>query len=196
LAASDQVEGLLPRLLQIGEHANGLREVDQRPALDESPLALILHKQTPDPFISALSGKNGVLRFGDLFRQDDERYGGRRVSECGVRFVGRRASDGDRSGILHVNGDVALRSERGRVFPTPAAFDLCGFWQARQVDCTSDKRENIPEHHRSDQAWNPPGWHQPQQTEKHGHKKTWTEAERNPAKRLRVAGDLGGHEWL
>src|SRR4029077_19840918 len=118
LAASNQVEGLLPRLLQIGEHANGLREVDQRPALDESPLALILHKQTPDPFISALSGKNGVLRFGDLFRQDDERYGGRRVSECGVRFVGRRASDGDRSGILHVNGDVALRSERGRVFPT------------------------------------------------------------------------------
>src|ERR1700687_612616 len=80
LAATNQVESLLPSLFHVGQNTNGLRNFHRCPTLRESETTLITQKQLSEPGITSFARHNSILCPRLLPRRNDQQQRGWRAS--------------------------------------------------------------------------------------------------------------------
>ena len=115
---------MLARLFEIGQDADGLREIGDGPALGEAEWRLIAEKKTAELKIATRAGKNWVTSFGLACSSDFKFERWRRDSKCGGSFIHEMASDGGFSEVSNGESDLRRRGQGRGVFPGAARFEV------------------------------------------------------------------------
>ena len=133
LTAANQIERLLPGLLEIGKHANRLLSLGHRPAFGQAQRRLITKESSAQTRIAAFRGHHRIARFSGIARLHAQVQIGRRTAQSCWCLIDDACANRNFPAISNFHNDAAGNAKARSFLPNAPHFQLLLPRESQQI---------------------------------------------------------------